>query len=141
MIEYAPFIDDDVNNNSTMLETAVLGLVWKLPSAGVQDEMITDAAAIVFNCTAAVGSVYWSSTSLTLSPEPGSGINVKSRPMLMYHGSHLSADALPTTRKSTSMLISLLCISIITAHYYWNNRIFKNLISTVDLCVNNILPE
>lgn len=78
MIEYAPFIDDDVNNNSTMLETAVLGLVWKLPSAGVQGEMITDTAAIVFNCTAAVGSVYWSSTSLTLSPEPGSGINVKS---------------------------------------------------------------
>jgi hypothetical protein len=119
LIEYAPFIDDDVNNNSTMLETAVLGLVWKLPSAGVQGEMITDAAAIVFNCTAAVGSVYWSSTSLTLSPEPGSGINVKSRPMLMYHGSHLSADALPITRKSTSTLISLLFILInYTAHYY-----------------------
>jgi hypothetical protein len=114
-MEYAPFIEDD-GNNSTILETSVLGLVWKLPSGGVHGEMITDVAAIVFNCTAAVGSVYWSSTALTLSPEPGSGVNVKSRPMLMYHGSHLSADALPTTRKSTAVWIAL-SLLILTAHY------------------------
>jgi hypothetical protein len=118
LMEYAPFIDDD-GHNSTMLETSVLGLVWKLPSGGAHGETLTDAAdSIVFNCTAAVGSVYWSSTALTLSPEPG--VNVKSRPMLMYHGSHLSADALPTTSRKSTTPFSILLSSllILTAHYY-----------------------
>ena len=69
LVEYAPMEEE----GDSTLETAVLGLRWKLPSSD----------SVVLNCTAAVGSVYWSSTAVTLSPEPG-----KSRlPVLMYQSS------------------------------------------------------
>ncbi|KZS08211.1 putative Beat-va [Daphnia magna] len=95
MIEYAPFIDDEASNSSTLLETSILGLRWKWMIASSNDNHQEMDAVITFNCTAAVGSVYWSSTALTLSPEPGVG--AKSRPMLMYHGSHLSSNAIYVT--------------------------------------------
>lgn len=85
LIEYAPFEED-----SSTLETSVLGLRWKLQSIAPSQPGSTDV--FVFNCTAAVSSVYWSSTALTLTPEPTN--DGKSRPILMYHESHLAAHAL-----------------------------------------------
>lgn len=106
MIEYAPFTEDEGSNSSTLLETSILGLRWKWMIPSINDNHVEMDAVISFNCTAAVGSVYWSSTALTLSPEP----STKSRPMLMYHGSHLSAKAITITSAAWPPVFSFIVL-------------------------------
>ncbi len=77
LIEYAPLLSDgsdsgdyaDLGHRTELLETSVLGLSWNI-SADMLKQRRDGQEGIVLNCTAAVGSVYWRSTSLVVLLDP-----------------------------------------------------------------------
>lgn len=166
LIEYAPFSDDHSDvpvttlapnrrsgagsmttttapspNNNGLLETSVLGLRWSLgldpgSSSGGAGSSKTPAK-IVLNCTAAIGSVYWSWASLTLFPDTATRHQQepwqhqqqqqqgRPKPMLMYHESHLAASASAAASSASSVLpphTLLVSVFVIALSFHWNEN-------------------
>ena len=94
LIEYAPMVDDDEGG---LLETSVLGLRWRMA--------VGDSSAVL-NCTAAVSSVYWRWTSLTIlrenkPPERIQQSNLTTTTKMSYRESRLFAS--PSSSSSSTL--------------------------------------